>query len=208
MEFNSPQLWFESSVCKAQGKICVFLISIPLVKSLAVYNFQHRYYLIFFQVLFVMNPNIQPVASKIHEMILRHPLALDNLAPALMNFYTGIWDIFCNFRVRILPRHPWISAVLSHDPKRRALIFPREKSMNPYPGRWVMSTSFSTDVETTGSSNEFYDKFSIRYHISIIMKSLWEDLGHRQAIMKQSRWDRQMAVLAYIMIGETCSLQK
>lgn len=149
-----------------------------------------------------MNPNIQPVASKIHEMILRHPLALDNLAPALMNFYTGIRDFFCNFRVRILLKHPWISAVLSHDPKRRALIFPREKFMNLYPVRWVMSTSFSTDVETTGSSNEFYDKFSIRYHISIIMKSLWEDLGHRQAIMKQSRWDRQMAVLAYIMIGE------
>ncbi|KAL9970123.1 hypothetical protein ACROYT_G022450 [Oculina patagonica] len=83
------------------------------------------------EVLFVMNPNIQPVASKIHEMILSHPLAMDNLAPALMNFYT--------------------------------------------------------DVETTGSSNEFYDKFSIRYHISIIMKSLWEDLSHRQAIMKQSR---------------------
>lgn len=85
------------------------------------------------EVLFVMNPNIQPVASKIHEMILSHPLAPDNLAPALMNFYT--------------------------------------------------------DVETTGSSNEFYDKFSIRYHISIIMKSLWEDLGHRQAIMNQSRTD-------------------
>ena len=45
----------------------------------------------------------------------------------------------------------------------------------------------SADVETTGSSNEFYDKFSIRYHISIIMKSLWEDVSHRQAIMKQSR---------------------
>ena len=37
-----------------------------------------------------MNPNIQPVASKVHEMILSHPLALDNLAPALMNFYTGM----------------------------------------------------------------------------------------------------------------------
>ena len=49
------------------------------------------------------------------------------------------------------------------------------------------SSVLFTDVETTGSSNEFYDKFSIRYHISIIMKSLWEDLGHRAAIMKQSR---------------------
>ena len=146
-----------------------------------------------------MNPNIQPVASKIHEMILRHPLALDNLAPALMNFYTGIRDYFCKFRVLILLKQPWILAVLSLDLNRKASIFPREPFMNPHPVRWVMITSFSTDVETTGSSNEFYDKFSIRYHISIIMKSLWEDLGHRQAIMKQSRWDWQMAVLAFII---------
>lgn len=101
------------------------------------------------EVLFVMNPNIQPVASKIHEMILRHPLALDNLAPALMNFYT--------------------------------------------------------DVETTGSSNEFYDKFSIRYHISIIMKSLWEDLGHRQAIMKQSSLD-QFVRFVNMLINDTTFL--
>lgn len=29
---------------------------------------------------------------------------------------------------------------------------------------------FYTEVETTGSSSEFYDKFSIRYHISLIIK--------------------------------------
>lgn len=29
------------------------------------------------------------------------------------------------------------------------------------------------DVEMIGSLNEFYDKFSIRYYIFIIMKSLW-----------------------------------
>ena len=44
------------------------------------------------EVLFVMNPHIQPVASKIHEMILSHPLAMGNLAPALMNFYTGTFS--------------------------------------------------------------------------------------------------------------------
>ena len=31
-----------------------------------------------------------------------------------------------------------------------------------------------SDVEQTGASSEFYDKFSIRYHISIIMKSMWD----------------------------------
>lgn len=31
---------------------------------------------------------------------------------------------------------------------------------------------FYTDVETTGSSSEFYDKFTIRYHISLIIKGM------------------------------------
>lgn len=101
------------------------------------------------EVLFVMNPSIQPAASKIHEMIVSHPLALDHLAPALMNFYT--------------------------------------------------------DVETTGSSNEFYDKFSIRYHISIIMKSLWQDVGHRGAIMKQSR-TAQFVRFVNMLINDTTFL--
>lgn len=38
---------------------------------------------------------------------------------------------------------------------------------------------FYTDVETTGASSEFYDKFSIRYHISIILKSMWQNHIHR-----------------------------
>ena len=120
----------------------------------------------------MMNPNIQPVASKIHEMILSHPLAPDNLAPALMNFYTGIMrPSICKF-VIFLCNSLSVCAVMYV--RYRDLIL-------------LILAFLYTDVETTGSSNEFYDKFSIRYHISIIMKSLWEDLGHRQAIMNQSR---------------------
>lgn len=44
--------------------------------------------------------------------------------------------------------------------------------MNPISENHLVSAlmKFYTDVETTGSSSEFYDKFSIRYHISVIMK--------------------------------------
>lgn len=38
---------------------------------------------------------------------------------------------------------------------------------------------FYTDVETTGASSEFYDKFTIRYHISIILKTMWASPVHR-----------------------------
>jgi len=42
-------------------------------------------------------------------------------------------------------------------------------------------------VETTGSSSEFYDKFTIRYHISLILKGMWDSPVHRQAIVNESR---------------------
>lgn len=46
---------------------------------------------------------------------------------------------------------------------------------------------FYVDVESTGASNEFFDKFSIRYHISVILKILWKgDNTHRQAIKSMS----------------------
>lgn len=46
------------------------------------------------------------------------------------------------------------------------------------------------DVETTGSSSEFYDKFTIRYHISLILKGMWDIPIHRQAIVNESKYVR------------------
>lgn len=44
---------------------------------------------------------------------------------------------------------------------------------------------FYTDVEVTGASTEFYDKFTIRYHISIIIKSMWSSPLHRYMILHE-----------------------
>ncbi len=38
-----------------------------------------------------------------------------------------------------------------------------------------------------GGSNEFFDKFSVRYHVSVIMKQLWEHPTHHAAIVAESR---------------------
>jgi ubiquitin conjugation factor E4 B len=43
------------------------------------------------------------------------------------------------------------------------------------------------EVEQTGASSEFYDKFTIRYHISIIMKSMWESPVHKIAVISESK---------------------
>lgn len=69
------------------------------------------------EVLFVVNPRVQPALQRLSDRLLMDPLAVDHLVLALMKFYS--------------------------------------------------------DVEQTGASSEFYDKFSIRYHISIIFKELW-----------------------------------
>lgn len=43
----------------------------------------------------------------------------------------------------------------------------------------------SLDVEHTGATSEFYDKFTIRYHISTIFKSLWQNIAHHGTFMEE-----------------------
>lgn len=44
------------------------------------------------------------------------------------------------------------------------------------------------DVEHTGATSEFYDKFTIRYHISTIFKSLWQNIAHHGTFMEEFKW--------------------
>lgn len=46
---------------------------------------------------------------------------------------------------------------------------------------------FYCDVEQTGMSSQFYDKFNIRYNISQILKCVWKDSNHARQIVLQSR---------------------
>jgi ubiquitin conjugation factor E4 B len=42
----------------------------------------------------------------------------------------------------------------------------------------LVNTIIQLDVESTGASSQFYDKFNIRYNISQILKALWAHPGH------------------------------
>lgn len=46
------------------------------------------------EVLFVLNPNIQPKTEVLNNMMMSHPLSVSPLPSALMKFYTGILVIF------------------------------------------------------------------------------------------------------------------
>lgn len=45
-----------------------------------------------------------------------------------------------------------------------------------------------TEVEQTGTSSQFYDKFNIRYNISHIMKTIWGHPAHRAKLREESKY--------------------
>ena len=48
------------------------------------------------------------------------------------------------------------------------------------------------DVESTGASNEFFDKFSIRHHISCLLRHLWTGRdSHREAVKRLAFGDER-----------------
>lgn len=65
---------------------------------------------------------------------------------------------------------------------------------------------FYTDVETTGSSSEFFDKFTIRYNISIILKGMWDNPMHRQAIVNESKSGNQFVKFINMLMNDTTFL--
>ena len=38
-----------------------------------------------------------------------------------------------------------------------------------------------------GGSNEFFDKFSVRYHVSVVLQQLWEHPTHHARMVEESR---------------------
>ncbi|KAK2710160.1 hypothetical protein QYM36_013732 [Artemia franciscana] len=65
---------------------------------------------------------------------------------------------------------------------------------------------FYADVESTGATSEFYDKFTIRFHISIVFKSLWESSHHRDAIIEESGTGKQFVKFINMLMNDTTYL--
>jgi len=66
--------------------------------------------------------------------------------------------------------------------------------------------TFYTEVEQTGASSEFYDKFTIRYHISIILKSMWDSNVHKNAIINESKSGKQFVKFINMLMNDTTFL--
>ncbi|XP_048250307.1 ubiquitin conjugation factor E4 B-like [Haliotis rufescens] len=102
------------------------------------------------EVMFVLQPTVQPKAEKLNEALLLHPLALEFLSPALMLFYT--------------------------------------------------------EIETTGASSEFYDKFTIRYHLSIIFKTMWGMPAHQSRLVEEANNNKHFVKFVNMLMNDTTFL--
>lgn len=102
------------------------------------------------EVLFVVNPQVQPALQRLSDRLLMDPLAVDHLVPSLMKFYS--------------------------------------------------------DVEQTGASSEFYDKFSIRYHISIIFKELWSMPVHKSHFIDVASSGQNFVKFVNMLMNDTTYL--
>ncbi|RKP05111.1 ubiquitin elongating factor core-domain-containing protein [Thamnocephalis sphaerospora] len=60
---------------------------------------------------------------------------------------------------------------------------------HPLAVRYLMSAmmKFYIEVEQTGMSSQFYDKFNIRYNISQVMKRIWSDERHRNRLREETK---------------------
>jgi len=58
------------------------------------------------------------------------------------------------------------------------------------------------DVEHTGSHTQFYDKFSIRYHIAAIVGNMWEIAAYRDAIRRESREEEKFMRFVNLMLND------
>uniref|UniRef100_A0A8C6NYP5 Ubiquitin conjugation factor E4 B n=1 Tax=Nothobranchius furzeri TaxID=105023 RepID=A0A8C6NYP5_NOTFU len=65
---------------------------------------------------------------------------------------------------------------------------------------------FYTDVEHTGATSEFYDKFTIRYHISTIFKSLWQNIAHHGTFTEEFNSGKQFVRYINMLINDTTFL--
>ncbi|XP_018354562.1 PREDICTED: ubiquitin conjugation factor E4 B [Trachymyrmex septentrionalis] len=112
-------------------------------------------------------------------------------------------------------RNPYLIAkiievlfVINPSPQGRTEILHEKVMAHPISKTLLASylMKFYTDVETTGSSSEFYDKFSIRYHISLILKSMWDSPVHRASIVNESNNGKQFVKFINMLMNDTTFL--
>jgi len=67
-------------------------------------------------------------------------------------------------------------------------------------------THFYIEVEQTGASSQFYDKFNARRSIAFVLKTVWGNSAHREALMKETRNIDKFVRFVNLMINDVTYL--
>lgn len=95
-------------------------------------------------------------------------------------------------------RAKFVEVMASLTPKRLRRTLP----FNPFDGAMATQylplalTHFWVDIEHTGSSHQFYEKFSIRYNVSHVIRYLWTLPRHRESF--KSAWTDRSLFLSFV----------
>jgi ubiquitin conjugation factor E4 B len=65
---------------------------------------------------------------------------------------------------------------------------------------------FYVEVEHTGASTQFYDKFNVRYSISLVMKYLWKFPMHREAFKREAQNTQSFLGFVNMLINDSIYL--
>ncbi|KAI7817553.1 ubiquitin elongating factor core-domain-containing protein [Gamsiella multidivaricata] len=66
--------------------------------------------------------------------------------------------------------------------------------------------NFYVEVENTGRSSQFYDKFNIRYNISQILKFVWKNPIHRNMVKAESQKSESFVRFVNLLMNDTTYL--
>ncbi|KAI1314793.1 hypothetical protein EDD11_001721 [Mortierella claussenii] len=66
--------------------------------------------------------------------------------------------------------------------------------------------NFYVEVENTGRSSQFYDKFNIRYNISQILKFVWKNPIHRDMVKAESQKSESFVRFVNLLMNDTTYL--
>lgn len=120
---------------------------------------------------------VTPQNQNLHNMVMFHPIAQSVLVSSLMKFYVDI-ETTGNVSRLFLEKFPPFDTFLDN----RAFVL------------------FSPQ------STEFYDKFTIRYHISHLFKNMWENAVQRQGMIDESKNGAQFVKFVNMLMNDTTFL--
>jgi len=153
---------------------------------------------------------IEDIADLFIFLLQTSPQSLDDHSAHDLSLFFAVFSCNSNYMKNPYLFAKLVEVLFTSSP----LVQPRTKYFNdlvinyPCAQKYLVTSlmKFYSDVERTGASSEFYDKFQIRYHISIIFKTIWEYPIYQAAFLKESNSGKQFVKFVNMLINDTTFL--